>query len=315
MANRGTGHTGAKKHHLRQWQLSCASHDSTQVVVGARGAVVVIRVIDQSIRVSDSSADAPVLHSARRVGYVHFMSADSLASPRKTHARTLFRGLGPAYDRAGALMSFGQDPRWRRKMVAAVDANSRTRVLDVAAGTGLVSAALRRAYDCDVVALDQSPEMLAMSRQRFRSDPRVEVVLGEAEHLPFATGEFDALTFTYLLRYVDDVPATLGELVRVVRPGGVIASLEFGVPSSPVLRAGWWGVTRAFLPVAGRLISRDWYAVGRFLGPNIADFARVWPPERLAEQWRNAGIERVQIARMSFGAGVVMWGTKASERT
>jgi len=146
--------------------------------------------------------------------------ADAVSS-RKTHARELFAGLPAAYDRAGAALSFGQDPRWRRAMVDALDAPAGARVLDVAAGTGLVTGALRARYDCDVVALDQSPEMLARATARFADDPRVQTVIGEAERLPFADGEFDALTFTYLLRYVDDVPATLRELFRVVRPGGL----------------------------------------------------------------------------------------------
>jgi demethylmenaquinone methyltransferase / 2-methoxy-6-polyprenyl-1,4-benzoquinol methylase len=239
---------------------------------------------------------------------------DPFESPRKAQARDLFSGLPSAYDRAEAALSFGQDPRWRRAMVDALQVAPSDRVLDVAAGTGLVTAALRETYDCDVVALDQSPEMLAHAEERFRYDPRVRLVLGEAERLPFADGEFDGLTFTYLLRYVDDVPATLRELMRVVRPGGSVASLEFGVPSSPIWHAGWWAVTRTVLPVGGRLISREWWDVGRFLGPSIEEFARTWPPERLAQAWIDAGMARVAVRRMSFGGGVVMWGARSAER-
>ena len=83
----------------------------------------------------------------------------------------------------------------------------------------------------------------------------MEFTLGQAERLPFADGEFDALTFTYLLRYVDDVAATLAELARVVRPGGRVGMVEFGVPSQPVLRALWRVHTRFGLPVIGRLVS------------------------------------------------------------
>ena len=80
-------------------------------------------------------------------------------------------------------------------------------------------------------ALDQSPQMLAAARARFAGEgARVELIEGEAERLPFEDASFDALTFTYLLRYVDDPPATMRELARVVRPGGRVASLEFGVP-------------------------------------------------------------------------------------
>ena len=80
--------------------------------------------------------------------------------------------------------------------------------------------------------------------------------------LPFADGTFDALTFTYLVRYVDDPAATLRELARVVRPGGSIASLEFHVPQQPMLRAGWYAYTRGVLPVLGSFVSPQWRRTG-----------------------------------------------------
>src|SRR5919108_531765 len=119
------------------------------------------------------------------------------------------------------------------------------RVLDVATGTALVARALVRRYGCSVVGVDQSPEMLAGARRRLAREPelarRIELVQGEAERLPFADREFDHLTFTYLIGYVDDPGATLAELARVVRPGGRIASLDFGLPDPP-LRRGAWGL-------------------------------------------------------------------------
>ena len=84
--------------------------------------------------------------------------------------------------------------------------------------------------------------------------------------------------------------------------------VEFGVPRSALLRAGWWLHTRVGLPLLGRMVSRAWYDVGRFLGPNIEDFHNSFPD--LPELWRAAGLSDVQLRRMSFGAGLVMWGTK-----
>jgi demethylmenaquinone methyltransferase / 2-methoxy-6-polyprenyl-1,4-benzoquinol methylase len=236
------------------------------------------------------------------------------ASPRKEHAVALFAGLPRRYDALSALLSFGQDPRWRRAMVAAVEASPQDRVLDVATGTGMVASELVRRYGCRVVGLDQSEEMLAGARAKLARDrrlaDRIELVRGEAERLPFADREFDALTFTYLLRYVDDPAATLRELARVVRPGGRVASLEFGVPRLAPLRAMWVVWTRLGLPAVGRLASRSWYEVGRFLGPSIAELDRRLPPERQAALWHDAGIGSVTIRRMSFGGGVVMWGVR-----
>lgn len=233
-------------------------------------------------------------------------------SPRKRHALDLFAGLPGRYDRMGALLSFGQDPRWRRALVDAVDPRPGQRVLDVATGTGMVAFEVAR-RGAEVVGLDQSEAMLGRARARSAgSSGRVTFVQGEAERLPFGDGEFDALTFTYLLRYVDDPAATMRELARVVRPGGRIGMLEFGVPSSAVLRAGWRVHTRVGLPLLGRAVSPAWVSVGRFLGPNIEEFhARV--PD-LAGFWERAGIEEARARRMSFGAGLVMWGVRGGQR-
>jgi demethylmenaquinone methyltransferase / 2-methoxy-6-polyprenyl-1,4-benzoquinol methylase len=236
------------------------------------------------------------------------------AGARKEQALELFAGLPRRYDAAGAILSFGQDPRWRSAMVARVGAGPRDRVLDVATGTGMVAEALVRRYGCRVIGLDQSPEMLAGARARVHTNrslaSRIDLVRGEAESLPFADDEFDHLTFTYLLRYVDDPAATLRELARVVRPGGRMASLEFMVPPNAVARSLWHPYVRLGLPVLGRLISRDWYEVGRFLGPSITTFYRRLPLQRQVELWRAAGFSSVEARVMSLGGGVVIWGTR-----
>jgi demethylmenaquinone methyltransferase / 2-methoxy-6-polyprenyl-1,4-benzoquinol methylase len=224
------------------------------------------------------------------------------------YARQLFAPLGPTYDRYARLLSFGQDPRWRRFLVSRVEAGPGDTVLDVATGTGAVAAELVRAKRCAVVGLDQSAEMLAEARRRV--PPGVRLVEGTAERLPFADGSFDALTFTYLLRYVDDPAATLCELARVVRPGGTVAGLEFGIPGNRVARALWRAYTRVGLPLAGRLIGRGWAEVGDFLGPSVDEFWRQHPAERLLGLWRDAGVEEVQHRRLSLGGGIVVWGRR-----
>ncbi len=236
------------------------------------------------------------------------------AGARKDHALELFAGLPRRYDVAGAVLSFAQDPRWRKAMVARVAAGQQDRVLDVATGTGMVADALVRRYGCRVVGLDQSPEMLAQAAARLRASQdlasRIELVRGEAESLPFADGEFDHLTFTYLLRYVEDPAATLRELARVVKPGGRVASLEFMLPPNPTAHALWHAYVRLGLPAFGRLISRDWYEVGRFLGPSITAFYRKLSLQRQLELWRAAGFGSVEAKVMSLGGGVVIWGTR-----
>ena len=224
-------------------------------------------------------------------------------------ARELFAPLGPTYDRYARLLSFGQDPRWRRILVSRVPPTAE-RVLDVATGTAAVAIELAKGGSGRaVVGIDQSPEMLATGGARVERaglTDRIELREGRAESLPFADGEFDALTFTYLLRYVDDPLATLRELARVVRPGGVVAMLEFDVPRG-VWRPLWELYVRVGLPLAGAIVSPGWREVGGFLGPSIRDFhARV----SLEELWREAGLGDVHTRRLSLGGGVVVWGTR-----
>ena len=242
------------------------------------------------------------------------MDASAAPSPRKTHALALFAGLPAHYDAMGAALSFGQDPRWRRALVAAVDPRPQHTVLDVATGTGLVAAALVRRSGCRVVGLDQSPEMLARARARFAADPelreRVELVEGTAERLPFPDQAFDALTFTYLLRYVDDPAATLRELARVVKPGG-----PHRRRSSSACPAAWpatpGGSTRASACRSSGASSR---ATGTRSG---ASWGRASTASTLAtrcdeltQRWREAGIASVRVRRMSLGGGVLTWGVR-----
>lgn len=236
------------------------------------------------------------------------------AAERTHRARALFAGLGGDYDRWSSVLSFGQDPRWRRFLVDHCPVGQGSRVLDVATGTGLVARELVHRYGCDVLGVDQSPEMLAGARRRLNADavagPLVELVQGRAEELPVADATMDGLTCTYLLRYVDDPAAVVRELVRTVRPGGPIAYLDFGLPARGPLRLAWDLYTGVGLPVAGRLVSPAWYEVGRFLRGSIRDFCSVYDPARLGRLFEEAGVVGVGVQRLSLGGGVVVWGRR-----
>jgi demethylmenaquinone methyltransferase/2-methoxy-6-polyprenyl-1,4-benzoquinol methylase len=221
--------------------------------------------------------------------------------------RGIFTGIAATYDRVASVLSLGQDPRWRRALVDAIDARPADRVLDVATGTGMVAKALHDRYGCIVVGLDQSADMLAVARTR--EAVYDAIVEGRAERLPFPDATFDHLSFTYLLRYVDDPAATIREMVRVVKPGGRIAMVEFGLPRG-IWRPLWWLYTRIGLRAAGRLVSTRWSAVGAFLGPSIERFYARHPLAAVEGYWREAGLGDVHTRRMSVGGGVVMWATK-----
>jgi demethylmenaquinone methyltransferase/2-methoxy-6-polyprenyl-1,4-benzoquinol methylase len=246
------------------------------------------------------------------------MRATSAPSSRSNaFAQDLFAGLPRRYDVLEEVLSFGQNRRWRTAMVDVVtdmDPPPR-RVLDVATGTAGVATMLARRTTADITGIDLTEQMLRTGRRRVGDaglTDRISLVGGRAEQLPFADGAFDALTFTYLLRYVADPAATLRELARVVRPGGVLAGLEFFVPSPPVWQPAWRLYTRFVLPAAGLLSGgREWGRVGGFLGPSIeAHYLRYPLPAHVA-MWRGAGLVDVHTRTMSLGGGLVMWGRKS----
>jgi demethylmenaquinone methyltransferase/2-methoxy-6-polyprenyl-1,4-benzoquinol methylase len=230
-------------------------------------------------------------------------------------AQRLFTPLPARYDRLAEVLSFGQNGVWRRAMVDRIVPAPGQLILDVASGTAGVALQLARRTGAAVVGLDLTEQMLTEGHRRVAAAGRagqIALVAGRAEQLPFPDQSFDSLTFTYLLRYVQDPQATLAELARVVKPGARVASLEFMLPPKPVFHLGWWLYTRLLLPAGGYLTGgREWYDVGRFLGPNISGHYRRYPVSWTVRAWQQAGFEHVGYQVMSMGAGLVMWGTRA----
>jgi len=228
-------------------------------------------------------------------------------------AQDLFRHLPRHYDFLEEFLSLGQNGRWRREMVAHID-RAPSSVLDVATGTAGVALALTRRTRADITGIDITEAMLRRGRERVEragATRRVRLLVGQAERLPFPDESFDALTFTYLLRYVADPAGTLRELARVLKPGGSIASLEFSVPTSRFWRSWWWLYTRGVLPVAGYLSGgREWSRVGQFLGPNISNHYRRYSVAWTVQAWHDAGLVNVGVRSMSLGGGLVMWAQK-----
>ncbi|MGH2725586.1 MAG: class I SAM-dependent methyltransferase [Actinomycetota bacterium] len=231
-----------------------------------------------------------------------------MPSSRGAHAKRLFDSVARNYELPAEILGLGQYHRWRRELVGGLDPARKSVVLDVATGTGLVARELLKRPDVTVVGLDQSPEMIREAASR-----RIEgltLVRGDGQRLPFPDDLFDAVTFTYLLRYVDDPAVTLAELVRVLRPRGVMGSIEFGVPPNPLVRKAWEAYALLLFPTAARAVSPGWRRVGDFLGRSIAAFDRDFPPSSLETMWRDAGMRGVRTKRMSLGGGVITWGRK-----
>lgn len=214
-------------------------------------------------------------------------------------ARGLFAPIASEYERWAQILSIGQDKRWRGTMVEGLGLSADSQVLDVAAGTGSITRLLQtRGHR--VTPVDLSREMLDLH-------PGPSRVQAQAEYLPFADESFDAVTFGYLLRYVDDPVKCLIELARVVRPGGVIGMVEFGLPSG-IWYPGWWLYAGVVLPAIGRLINPGWHEVGRFLRGSIEDFHRRHRDP--VSMWEQAGMVEVTLQRLTRGGGLVIWGRR-----
>jgi len=255
------------------------------------------------------------------------------AGGRNRFAQRLFTPLPSRYDRLAEILSMGQNGRWRRAMVGRIATGAAsgqlpgqipgpvpgpergdTVVLDVASGTAGVALQLAARTGARVVGVDLTEGMLRQGQANVADaglGHRIALVTGRAERLPFPDASFDALTFTYLLRYVDDPQATLTELARVLKPGGTMASLEFCVPPKAFWRASWVLYTRLILPAGGLLLGgRPWLRVGQFLGPNITGHYRRYPVPWTVEAWQQAGFTGVGTRLMSLGGGLVMWGQR-----
>ena len=237
----------------------------------------------------------------------------SNAHKRNAHAQGLFDGIAGSYEWPAELFSLFQYGRWRRLLVSQLRVSQQASVLDVCTGTGLVASDIVDSFSCRVVGIDLSDGMIEQARRNLKSAgmaPAVRLVKGCAESLPFADGSFDAIVFTYLLRYVEDPEATLVELFRVLRPGGQMMSLEFFVPRGPILHGLWLIHTRLVIPVISRLLPGGWREVGTFLGPSISDFYRKHTLQDLKEMWERIGVGQPQVKLLSLGGAVVMWGRK-----
>jgi demethylmenaquinone methyltransferase/2-methoxy-6-polyprenyl-1,4-benzoquinol methylase len=237
---------------------------------------------------------------------------------RNRHARQLFNGIARRYDLVAELGSLFQYGHWRRYLVSRLNSGPDDTVLDLCTGTAGVAIEVVRNYRSRVVGVDLSPMMLKHAQDRISTvglADRLSLVMGRAESLAFPNACFDVVCVTFLLRYVDDPRSTMREIIRVLKPGGRLLSLEFGVPGNPVARVLWYAYTRAALPLGGALVSRGWRRVGSFLGPSVSRFCRSYPEERLRSIWVQLGISDVKLTRLSLGGAVVMWGTKTDQET
>ena len=205
----------------------------------------------------------------------------------------MFDDVAERYDLTNDVLSLGQDRRWRRAVLNAVQPQSGELVLDLAAGTGTSSQPFieRGAW---VIPCDFSLGMLRVGK---RARPELPFTAGDGTHLPFAEAAFDAATISFGLRNVNDPDAALGELLRVTRPGGRLVVCEFSHPTWPPFRTAYVEYLMRALPAVARKVSSspDAYVY-------LAESIRAWPDQRgLASRIRASGWKDVAWRDLSGG--------------
>jgi demethylmenaquinone methyltransferase/2-methoxy-6-polyprenyl-1,4-benzoquinol methylase len=178
--------------------------------------------------------------------------ADAIATPdgKRRYVRRLFATIADRYDLITVLLSYGQDRRWKHRLVALAAPHAGTRAVDLATGTGDIAFHLSAA-GAEVVGMDITPRMIELAKAKIRIDePAPSFMVGDMIALPFADGSFDVATAGYGLRNVPDLRAAIDEIHRVLKDGGVALSLDFNRPSNPIVRA----VYLAYLTLTGAML-------------------------------------------------------------
>jgi demethylmenaquinone methyltransferase/2-methoxy-6-polyprenyl-1,4-benzoquinol methylase len=224
----------------------------------------------------------------------------------------MFDGIARHYDTLNHLLSAGFDRRWRRRAIARLALTGRERLLDMCTGTADLAMAAVHAGDRqarDVVGIDFSERMLAVGRAKVRAAEladRVRLVRGDASSVPLPDASVGAISMAFGIRNVQDPVRALGELHRVLVPGGRIAVLEFGTPTMPAVRGLYLWYFRTILPRVGRTISKHAHAYS-YLPASVVDFPS---GEAFAALLREAGFDQVVVERLTFGVVYLYLATR-----
>jgi demethylmenaquinone methyltransferase/2-methoxy-6-polyprenyl-1,4-benzoquinol methylase len=228
--------------------------------------------------------------------------------------RQMFSAIAPAYDRMNHLLSLSIDRYWRWRTTRIVRPEGRAPILDVCTGTGDLALAFadRTRGEVPIVATDFCPEMLALGRaksQRSGTGRKVMFLEGDTQALPFATNTFQIVSVAFGLRNVADTEQGLREMVRVCRPQGRVAVLEFSMPRHQPMRAlyGWY--FRRVLPRIGQFLARNDHQAYRYLPESVGEF-----PERadLVKRMEAAGLREVRYYSLTGGVATLYVGVKTN---
>ena len=223
----------------------------------------------------------------------------------------MFDRIAPTYDLLNHLLSLGRDSSWRRRAARALPQREGLKVADLATGTGdLLMALLReRPNVSEAVGVDISQEMLKIAFRKVSERgfaDRIRLVRDDAVHSALPGESFDAVTMAFGIRNTPDVEATLGEIYRLLRPGGIGVVLEFSLPRRAVLRGGYLVYLRSVVPALGALLSGSRSAY-RYLNESIKAFSR---PDEFCTLMSTTGFAQVSATPLTWGVASIYTGSK-----
>jgi demethylmenaquinone methyltransferase/2-methoxy-6-polyprenyl-1,4-benzoquinol methylase len=224
----------------------------------------------------------------------------------KSDSWKMFDQISSTYDRVNWILSFGQDQRWRRKAASYLPLRPHLEVLDLATGTGdQLTAILKSGFSIQrLIGIDLSEKMLELGRKKF-TQPFVELLRGDAQKLSFSPNQFDAITFSFGIRNVENPLLSLQEIKRVLKPGGKALILEFSIPPV-IIRPFFLFYLRHVLPFLGGLFSKNKGAY-QYLNSTIETFPS---GKDFLALMHSAGFESLQRHPMNFGAVTLYVGEK-----
>lgn len=232
-----------------------------------------------------------------------------LGTQRAAKVRDLFASIAHRYDLINDLQSFGLHRHWKRRLLRLAGDRASRRVLDLCCGTGDIAFQFA-ARGATVLAADFSPAMLDIARARARNEgASIEFVEADALNLPFSASQFDVVTVGYGLRNLADPKDGLGEMHRVVKPGGCVLILEFGKPRNGLLRRAYFAYLRFWVPVFGRVFCRDAAAY-----EYILESLNHYPgQEGVAVLMKELGFVHIRIFNLLGGMMSINYGERALE--
>lgn len=228
---------------------------------------------------------------------------------KKEQVAQMFDTISGNYDGLNRVISFGIDVKWRKKVLTLVASKNPDRILDIATGTGDLAILMAETKATEIIGLDISAGMLEVGKQKIAAkklDPRVKMVLGDSESMPFEDNYFDAITVAFGVRNFETLEKGLTDILRVLKPGGIFVILETSVPTKTPFKQGYRLYSKYMLPLIGRLFSKDGSAYAY-----LSESASVFPyGEALNNILRKVGFIDVKNMPQTFGVATIYSASK-----